>query len=246
VRSKRLSAALLSVPLALAAVVGTGSVAQSQVPRQSPVDVVRSAVDVDRARPELRVSYGRSELELAYVRKDQDSPGGCTARHHEETEEARVPAGAAQVTVAGVRYELEQFHFHTPSEHRFGGHSFPLEMHLVHRSAAGELLVIGVPLRPGPHSTVDDVLARLSPECGDPVRIPTIDLASLLPANHGTIRYQGSLTTAPFTEGVRWFLMADRTVTHATITRFQTLFVHGNSRATQPLNGRRLTAVPQR
>ncbi|OLF19225.1 hypothetical protein BU204_02415 [Actinophytocola xanthii] len=236
---------LLTVPVALAAVGGTGTTAQSQVPRQSPVDVVRSAVDVDRTQPPLRVSYGRTAVELAYVRKDQDSPNGCRTRHHEETEEARVPAGTAHVTVAGVRYELEQFHFHTPSEHRFGGHSLPLEMHLVHRSAEGRLLVVGVPLRPGPRSTVDTVLARLSPECGDPVAVPSIDLASLLPANHSTIRYQGSLTTAPFTEGVQWFLMADRTVTRATIARFQTLFDHGNSRATQPLNGRLLTEVPQ-
>ena len=153
--------------------------------------------------------------------------------------------GAAHVTVAGVRYELEQFHFHTPSEHRFQGRSDPMEMHFVHRSAAGKLLVIGVPLRAGASSTVDRVLAKLAPECGENVEVEDVNLNSLLPRNHTTFRYNGSLTTAPFTEGVQWFLTGELTVSQATINRFQGLFTIGNARATQPLNGRTVTQVPQ-
>ncbi|MFC5099631.1 carbonic anhydrase family protein [Kibdelosporangium philippinense] len=41
------------------------------------------------------------------------------------------------MTLAGTRYDLVQFHFHTPSEHKFEGRHAPLEMHLVHSSAAG-------------------------------------------------------------------------------------------------------------
>jgi carbonic anhydrase len=36
--------------------------------------------------------------------------------------------------------------------------------------------------------------------------------------------------------------MRDKTVSQATISRFQSLFVHGNARATQPLNGRTVQA----
>ena len=32
----------------------------------------------------------------------------------------------------GEKYSLQQFHFHTPSEHTINGIQFPMEMHLVH------------------------------------------------------------------------------------------------------------------
>jgi carbonic anhydrase len=234
-------------PLALAATFMTaaGGTAESRVPTQSPVDVTIGSIRIDRSQPRLNVSYGHSDLELEYVRKDVADATGCTTRHHEETEEADVAPGAAHVTLAGVRYELEQFHFHTPSEHRFQGRSDPMEMHFVHRSAAGGLLVVGVPLRAGAPSTVDKVLARLAPECGEDVRVDDVDLNSLLPRNRTTFRYSGSLTTAPFTEGVQWFLTGELTVSQATINRFQGLFTSGNARAAQPLNGRTVTEVPQ-
>ncbi|WP_162788756.1 carbonic anhydrase family protein [Amycolatopsis albispora] len=229
----------------MATLTAGGTAAQSELPKQSPINVTPGAIQIDLNQPKLNVSYGHSDLELEYVRKDTADPAGCTTRHHEETEEAGVAAGAGHVTVAGVRYELEQFHFHTPSEHRFGGHADPLEMHFVHRSAAGRLLVIGVPLRAGHASTVDTVLAELAPECGERVAIHDVDLNSLLPANRSTLRYDGSLTTAPFSEDVQWFLTAELTVTPATIARFQGLFTDGNARPVQPLNGRTVTAVPQ-
>lgn len=217
----------------------------AQTSQQSPVDVRPGAIRFDPKEPKLDVSYGRSELELKYIRKDTGNSGGCEVRHHEETEEAEVEPGSAHVTVAGVRYDLVQFHFHTPSEHSFAGRSYPLEMHLVHRSAAGKLLVVGVPLRAGSRSAVDQVLAKLAPECGEPVHVPEIDLNRLLPQVRRTLHYNGSLTTAPFTEGVEWYLTSELTVSQATISRFQHLFTEGNSRATQPLNGRTFKVVPR-
>ncbi|MGW4212028.1 carbonic anhydrase family protein [Lentzea sp. NPDC004789] len=219
--------------------------AESVTPKQSPVNVTPGAIRFDPHAPALDVSYGHSALELKYIRKDAAKPDGCTTRDHEETEEADVAPGSGHVTVAGTRYDLVQFHFHTPSEHQFGGHGTPLEMHLVHRSAEGKLLVIGVPLVVGAHSVVDDVLATLAPECGTPVEIAPIDLNRLLPAyGHETLHYTGSLTTAPFTEGVEWYLTGEQHVTAATIARFKGLFTAGNARATQPLNGRTLVEVP--
>lgn len=235
------------VPLALTGflLAAGGTTAQSRQPSQSPVDISPGAIRFDPTLPKLNVSYGHSDLDLEYIRKDASDTNGCSTRNHEETEEAVVRPGTGHVTLAGVRYELEQFHFHTPSEHRFLGRTDPLEMHFVHRSAAGKLLVIGVPLRAGAGSPVDRVLANLAPECGEPVALADFDLDSLLPRERGTLRYNGSLTTAPFTEGVQWFLMTEQTVSPATIARFQGLFGGGNARTPQPLNGRHLTAVPQ-
>ncbi|MFI5565399.1 carbonic anhydrase family protein [Amycolatopsis japonica] len=234
------------VPLALAGFLLTaGGTAHSRQPAQSPVDISPGAIRFDPALPKLDISYGHSDLDLEYIRKDASDADGCGTRNHEETEEAIVRPGTGHVTLAGVRYELEQFHFHTPSEHRFLGRTDPLEMHFVHRSAAGKLLVIGVPLRSGAASPVDHVLAKLASECGETVALADFDLATLLPRDRSTLRYDGSLTTAPFTEGVQWFLMSEQTVSPSTIARFQGLFGAGNARAPQPLNGRRLTVVPQ-
>ena len=88
-------------------------------------------------------------------------------------------------------------------------------------------------------------ISTLAPECGETVALHDINLNTLLPANRTTLRYNGSLTTAPFTEGVQWFLTKELTVSHETIARFQGLFTSGNARATQPLNGRVVTEVPQ-
>ncbi|WP_434445712.1 carbonic anhydrase family protein [Lentzea sp. E54] len=240
---KRSIPALL--PLVLAASFVAVGTAESETPMQSPVNITSNAVRHDPHAAKLDVTYGHSALELKYVRKDAARPDGCTVRDHEETEEAEVEPGSGHVTVAGTRYDLVQFHFHTPSEHQFGGRNTPLEMHLVHRNAEGKLLVVGVPLVVGSHSVVDDVLATLSPECGAPVEIAPIDLNRLLPRGHHTLHYTGSLTTAPFTEGVEWYLTGEQHVTAATIARFKGLFTAGNARATQPLNGRTLVDVPR-
>lgn len=238
---RRAAAILVPLALSLGVVALSGTPAQSKLPQQSPIDVTVGAVRFDPSVPPLQIHYGHSDIELEYIRKDETSPTGCTTRNHEETEEGNPEAGAGYVTLAGVRYDLIQFHFHTPSEHRFEGQTTPLEMHMVHRNAAQELLVIGIPLAAGPASTVDKVLARLAPECGAPVHVGEIDLDTLLPRDHSNLRYNGSLTTAPFSENVKWFLMREKTVTPATISRFQHLFTSGNARATQPLNGRTLT-----
>lgn len=232
------------LPLVAVAAVVVSPVAQSQAPAtQSPVNVVPGAIQIDPSHPKLDVTYGHSELVLKYIQKDADKPNGCQTRDHEETEQADVRPGAGFVTAGGVRFDLIQLHFHTPAEHQFNGRRDPLEMHLVHRSTAGKLLVIGVPLRVGGHSAVDTVLAKLAPECGEQVRIPSIDLNSLLPHSRHTLRYEGSLTTFPFDEGVQWYLTTEKTVGAATLARFQGLFNHGNSREPQPLNGRKFTEV---
>ncbi|OLR92177.1 hypothetical protein BJP25_22870 [Actinokineospora bangkokensis] len=229
-------AVIAPVVVAVGVVVGAPT-AGSAPPAQSPVDITPSVLRFDPTAPALGISYHHSAADVAYVQRD----GDCAARGGEETEQATPVAGAGYVTYRGKRYDLAQFHFHTPSEHTFEGRHDPLEMHLVHKAADGETLVIGVPLRVGTPSAVDGVLARLTPECGAAQHIDDVDLAALLPTVHPTARYTGSLTTAPYTEGVLWFLMPEQHVTAASISRFQQLFPVGNARPTQPLNGRTVT-----
>ena len=48
-------------------------------------------------------------------------------------------------TVIGAEtFELKQFHFHTPSEHRIFGEQYPIEIHMVHESPG--MLILFAPL----------------------------------------------------------------------------------------------------
>lgn len=215
------------------------TVAGGALPMQSPIDIVPSAIEVAADLPPLVVHYQRHvPVSVRYVSKD--SGGGCGVRGAEETEEVDVPEGAGYVTLDGTRYDLAQFHFHTPSEHTVRGRHAPLEMHLVHSSAAGRTLVIGVLLTAGRGSEPDRILTRLPEECAEPIEVDDFDLASLVRRRPQTLRYTGSLTTSPYTEEVQWFLTQPQTVSARGIRSFQTAFPDGDSRAAQPLNGRTL------
>jgi carbonic anhydrase len=52
-------------------------------------------------------------------------------------------------TIRGRRFQLQQFHFHTPSEHTLNGVRYPLEAHFVYRAKDGRLAVLGVMFREG-------------------------------------------------------------------------------------------------
>ena len=65
-----------------------------------------------------------------------------------------------------------------------------------------------------------------------------VDVDALLPAARTTYRYDGSLTTPPCSEGVKWFVMtAPIALSAAQIGAF-TSIIQGNNRPVQPLNGR--------
>jgi carbonic anhydrase len=144
------------------------------------------------------------------------------------------------IDINGSRYDLAQFHFHSPSEHTIAGKKFPAEMHLVHKSSDGRLAVIGVLLAEGANNPkFEPVWRHLPAQPGKATRFDDmINAADLLPADVRTLRYQGSLTTPPGTEGVSWFVMTEPvTLSKEQIAAFRRIH-DGNARPTQPLNGR--------
>jgi carbonic anhydrase len=238
---------LLGVPALAATALITPSAAAAP-PHQSPIHIrSRDAVTAPDL-PALEIDYPRHvDLRVRYVRKDESDPAGCSVRGREEVVEAEVPEGAAGVRIGGTRYELLQFHFHTPAEHRLDGHRFPVEQHFVHRGPDGETLVVGLFLTPGGRGgTVQDaVLGGLPEECG-PEREVAGDLAAALPRDLSTFRYQGSLTTSPYSEPVSWLVLArQQKVAAASINGYRKLFPDGDAREIQPLNGRVVQFRPQ-
>ena len=146
------------------------------------------------------------------------------------------------IEVEGARYELIQFHFHTPGEHTMAGDSFDMEVHLVHRNDEGVLAVVGVLVRRGGEHAVLDVLAGVLPRPGESHALADleIDASGVLPETRRSFRYEGSLTTPPCSEGVQWFVFETPIeVSDAGLTAFEAA-LGKNSRPVQPLNGREL------
>ena len=137
-------------------------------------------------------------------------------------------------------YTLLQFHFHHPSEHLIGGKSFPMEVHFVHRNAAGSLAVIGVLMTAGKaNAAFSKIVATMPAHEGAPVEADAaIDANKLLPARQGYYRYSGSLTTPPCSEVVNWLLLREPIqVAQAHIDAFAKLYPM-NARPVQKDNRR--------
>ena len=166
------------------------------------------------------------------------------------TVEAYLPAGSVTGTLRiGARtYLMERFHWHTPSEHWINGNVLEMELHMVHQASDGENLVVGALIRTGHNNDELDKIWNVLPELGDPeVNVTDFSLARLLPAGRRSYRYNGSLTTPPCGQGIRWVVLAEPVeMSQQQIEKFRTIFYGnekfpvGNARPLQPRNGRRV------
>jgi carbonic anhydrase len=116
----------------------------------------------------------------------------------------------SQVEFDGKRYDLTQFHFHTPAEHLVYGKEYPMEMHLVHRSSDTTYLVIGVWFKEGRANALLSQFEHYIPATKAENKIvQQLTVATLFPAQPHYYHYQGSFTTPPCTQGVRWLVLKE-------------------------------------
>ena len=150
-------------------------------------------------------------------------------------------APGSTITVDGRSFELQQFHFHSPSENRIRGRSFPLEAHLVHADKAGNLAVVAILFADGPPNPfLSELWGKMPPTKGDTSKLQDgLNVIRLLPANKDYYRFNGSLTTPPCTEGVRWLVMKSvATVSKSQVEQFTKAVGHPNNRPLQAVNAR--------
>lgn len=203
---------------------------------QSPIDIKTAEAKLTEL-PSWGFEYG-DDTSLAVV-------------NNGHAVQANVPEGKGEVTIDGETFKLLQFHFHAPSEHLVDGKEYALEVHLVHQGAGGELGVVGVLIREGSaHAELGKFWGDLpraaghDEATGKSKAVTQFDLNKLLPADHSSYRYAGSLTTPPCSEGVRWCVLATPIeMSSAQIAAFKDLFSgpefpDGNRRPVQPLNER--------
>ena len=198
---------------------------------QSPIDIEKTAAPNSPAS------------------KEEFKPASLNITHHEHAADVINNGHSIQVNDAGGdtlrigdrQFQLLQYHFHSPSEHTVGGRHYPMEMHLVHRSADGQLAVVGVFIEEGEtNAAFGPICSNLPKSEGLEYHLEHLkgDIGSLLPGDRTAYRYDGSLTTPPCSEGVKWIVMTTPIqLSSQQLGAFRAI-IKDNIRPTQPLNGR--------
>lgn len=152
------------------------------------------------------------------------------------------PAPGNVLELQGRRWTLHRITLHRPSEDSLDGRRFEMSVHLEHRDAEGQALVLSVLVGPGAaQPALQTVFNHLPLEQGraNAARVP-LDLNALLPHDRRYLMYMGSLSTPPCTEGVLRVVMRHPVSASAEqIALFSRLYPM-NARPLQPLAGRRI------
>ena len=200
----------------------------SQGHQQSPIDIHHAYLN-----------KALQPIEFHYI------AGPVTLENDAHTVFVHVDPGS-YIVAGGVRYDLIGFDFHHPAEEPVKGKLTDMDVHILHKSADGKLAILAVRLVED-LSSPNALLATLWPH------LPTtpgatesvtdmVSPAGLLPADRGYWTYEGSLTTPPCTEGVRWFVYEQPVpLSRGQLRAFAALF-KVNTRPLQDPHGRRIEA----
>ncbi|UTR13130.1 carbonic anhydrase [Salipaludibacillus sp. LMS25] len=168
-------------------------------------------------------------------------PSSFTLEHNGHTIQANALTHDNVLSIDGVDYPLVQFHFHVPSEHQLDGENLAMELHLVHKNQEEELAVLGILMEEG---DANEEIAKLwaempQEETEEAIELnDLIDLEALLPSSNEGFHYDGSLTTPPCSEGVKWVVLEEPiSVSQEQIDAFAEIFPN-NNRPVQPWNDR--------
>ncbi|MDR1125434.1 MAG: carbonic anhydrase family protein [Deltaproteobacteria bacterium] len=184
---------------------------------------------------EPRYDVALPALELRYGRK------GETVLNNGHTIQVPFSNGNSLTVAGGAVYSLQQVHFHTPSENTLAGRSFLLEAHFVHQDENGNMLVLAVFYKDGEKNPgLEPLWAAMPQAAGRTAKLTEkFDPMSILPASLDYIYFNGSLTTPPCWEGVRWCaLKTPLTVSQDQAQALRNAMKGPNNRPVQPVNAR--------
>ena len=154
------------------------------------------------------------------------------------TIQVNVPSGS-KIRIDGKPYDLVQFHFHRPSEEHIDGKPSVMVIHFVHKNMEGELAVLAVMLREGNENPGIKTLWTHAPKKEGSEVLPDgvmFNPNNLLPREMDFFHYDGSLTTPPCTEKVKFFILKSQVnISKEQVTDFPFKM---NARPIQPTNGR--------
>lgn len=154
------------------------------------------------------------------------------------TIQVNVPPGS-KLRIDSKPFELVQFHFHRPSEELIDGKPAAMVVHFVHKTSEGRIAVVGVMLKEGNENPGIKLLWQHAPQKEGPEVTPegvNFNPGNLLPREYEFWSYEGSLTTPPCTEGVRFFIL--KSPVNISKDQVELFPFKKNARPVQPQNGR--------
>jgi carbonic anhydrase len=155
------------------------------------------------------------------------------------------PGERPEVAIGKDYYHVLQFHFHSLSEHTVNGKHAPGELHIV-LSLNGSRVdrVLGVLLTRGRSNQVIGKILLMAPHRAGmkskEFMFRGSDFDKMLPTQRSYYAYDGSLTTPPCTDGVRWIVFKNPETISANQVRMLQGFYSHNYRPTQDLRGRKI------
>lgn len=158
-------------------------------------------------------------------------------------------SGNNTIVFEGKEYTLKQFHFHSPSEHKINGVQYPLEMHLVHyNKKTNDYLVFALMAEQGDSSPTFNFLEKFLPLAVNETKKVNSNYKfeeKMEKYKNSTFYfYEGSLTTPPCTEKVKWFILKEPlTVSEEQIKVLQNSMPIDNFRDIQPINERKIFKI---
>lgn len=189
---------------------------------QSPIDITQS---VQTNLPPLNFHYQALPLEI---------------ENNGHSIKINAPAGILKI--GEDSYQLQQLHFHAPAEEAVNGKRAAMVAHLVHQDVQRHLAVVAIFMNEGAANPFIEAAWKVLPKIpGSPQKHPTqIDVNQLLPKNKEYYTYEGSLTTPPCTEGVKWLVLKEpMTLSAKQLEEFKKIYPH-NARPLQALNDRKV------
>lgn len=152
---------------------------------------------------------------------------------------------AGTLKIGDDEYQLLQFHTHTPSEEAINGKPANMVIHLVHKNAQEQLAVVAVLLEVGETANpLIETLWKVMPKTvTEPQQHETqIDVNQLLPQDKNYYAFEGSLTTPPCSEGVRWMVLKQpMSISAQQLAQYQAVYPE-NARPLQALNDRKVSS----
>jgi len=183
--------------------------------QQSPINLQKS--------DSLFVRFPKSFLKFDY--KDAPFAGqfeGAKEHGNFVLDKPHPGKNLPMLTMGDVTAELVKIHLHTPSEHDLEGNDLGGEIHLIHRLASpvngSELVVVGVFFNIVKTAEKLEFFSMWAEQVGAKRKHPSdskrlkIDPRSLVPKNPNNeqwYRYEGSLTSDPYSEIVSWLVFID-------------------------------------
>ncbi len=183
--------------------------------QQSPINLTKAG--------SLCVRFSKSFLKFDY--KDAPFSGqfeGAEGHANFVLDKPHAGKTLPMLTMGDVKAELVKIHLHTPSEHDLEGNDLGGEIHLIHRLASpvnsSELVVVGAFFNEDRSAKKLEFFSMWAEQAGTKPKARsnskrlTIDPRNLVPKKPNDeqwYRYEGSLTSDPYSEIVSWLVFVD-------------------------------------